>query len=433
MPSLLLLLLLSGAGLAKLVIEESRLEELSVEMIRAEAELLEETEHNTTFRDSPCEGVTETHSVYEYWISVEGKELERDTAELVVTNHQVLTHSITNEKETWITGNVTNRPDLNCMEPDSSSLLSALKEHILRPPSSEGYNRTMIPLPDPTNSSTNYYSQHGQDEFLEAFIFKKKVKNGFFVEAGAVDCVLDSNTLAFETLYGWTGLLVEANPGMFPKGFLSGRQAWQAPVCLATKDHAHFAPFSNARQIKGGMAGLAPEGTDAALNGTKIQCFPLYSLLLALETSTVNLFSLDIEGAEFEVLKVFPWDKVRVEVMLVELEHAGKVFPGTRREVHQFLISKGYDYVGSLFEDDIFILQELNVPERYGLEEGQADQLEEDVAEFFYLYDAKKEGLPSQEVWDEQEGKWLAIRAEAEKEVEEKQALEAEESGKDEL
>ena len=43
--------------------------------------------------------------------------------------------------------------------------------------------------------SSYYYSQYGQDAFLEEFIFKGKLKDGFFVEAGAADGVLDSNTL----------------------------------------------------------------------------------------------------------------------------------------------------------------------------------------------------------------------------------------------
>ena len=76
------------------------------------------------------------------------------------------------------------------------------------------------------------------------------------------------------------------------------------------------------------------------------QCFPLFSLLTALDQPTVNLLSLDIEGAEFPVLQTLPWDQVRphnvpclaslntvqvdIEVMLIELEHAGKVFPGSR-------------------------------------------------------------------------------------------------------
>ena len=34
-----------------------------------------------------------------------------------------------------------------------------------------------------------------------------------------------------------------------------------------------------------------------------------------------------------QVLKTIPWDKVDIEVLLVELEHAGTIFPGTREEV----------------------------------------------------------------------------------------------------
>ena len=42
---------------------------------------------------------------------------------------------------------------------------------------------------------------------------------------------------------------------------------------------------------------------------------PLYSILLALGNPTVNYFSLDLEGAEFAVLKTIPWDKVDIQVI----------------------------------------------------------------------------------------------------------------------
>ena len=59
-------------------------------------------------------------------------------------------------------------------------------------------------------------------------------------------------------------------------------------------------------------------------------------------------FSLDIEGAEFEVLKTVPWDKVDIEVLLIELIHAGSVFKGSREEIHQFLSLKNYVYLGTI-------------------------------------------------------------------------------------
>ena len=49
-----------------------------------------------------------------------------------------------------------------------------------------------------------------------------------------------------------------------------------------------------------GLGGIVPpDVTDAEKQ--PIQCFPLYSFLLALENPRVNLLVLDIEGAEYEV------------------------------------------------------------------------------------------------------------------------------------
>ena len=55
--------------------------------------------------------------------------------------------------------------------------------------------------PDPANTSSYYFSQYGQDAFLERFIFKG-LKDGFFIEAGAADGVLDSNTLVRKSIGG---------------------------------------------------------------------------------------------------------------------------------------------------------------------------------------------------------------------------------------
>jgi hypothetical protein len=46
----------------------------------------------------------------------------------------------------------------------------------------------------------------------------------------------------------------------------------------------------------------------------KVQCFPLYSILSALNRTTVDYFSLDIEGDELAVLKTIPWNHVHIQV-----------------------------------------------------------------------------------------------------------------------
>jgi len=38
-----------------------------------------------------------------------------------------------------------------------------------------------------------------------------------------------------------------------------------------------------------------------------VECLPFYSILLALGNPTVDFFSLDVEGAEWDVIQTIPW------------------------------------------------------------------------------------------------------------------------------
>ena len=50
----------------------------------------------------------------------------------------------------------------------------------------------------------------------------------------------------------------------------------------------------------------APLDTPFERKTIRVQCFPLYSILLALGNPTVDYLVLDIEGAELQVLKTVP-------------------------------------------------------------------------------------------------------------------------------
>jgi hypothetical protein len=47
---------------------------------------------------------------------------------------------------------------------------------------------------------------------------------------------------------------------------------------------------------------------------TVVQCFPLYSILLAVNRTNIDFFSLDVEGHEAKVLQTIPWHKVNIKV-----------------------------------------------------------------------------------------------------------------------
>ena len=55
----------------------------------------------------------------------------------------------------------------------------------------------------------------------------------FFIEAGAMDGEIISNTLYLEMKYNWTGLLVEPNPILAQMLVKKGRNAWIFPHCFS--------------------------------------------------------------------------------------------------------------------------------------------------------------------------------------------------------
>ena len=47
---------------------------------------------------------------------------------------------------------------------------------------------------------------------------------------------------------------------------------------------------------------------------TKSLCFQFFAILSAIGNPTIDYFSLDVEGAEFSILRSIPWDKVKIKV-----------------------------------------------------------------------------------------------------------------------
>lgn len=78
----------------------------------------------------------------------------------------------------------------------------------------------------------------------------------------------------------------------------------------------------NSRQVRstGNLEGV--QAPAAGQMGTQhrqvVQCFPLLSFLLAVNTTSLQYVSLDVEGAEADILINLPWEKVDVVVWTIE-------------------------------------------------------------------------------------------------------------------
>jgi len=187
--------------------------------------------------------------------------------------------------------------------------------------------------PNLKNPSVGKGQKNQVDTVLEVVPTKE---NGFFIEAGAWDGEQLSNTLYLETALGWTGLLIEPNLGVYQQLLGKQRNAHTINSCLSPNRKAQKVRFDTADVFGGiddGNKYLEMKRNTWGNTGLKVkeiareiiivQCFPLYSLLLALGNPRVDFFSLDIEGLELDVLKTIPFDKVDIRVFLVEVKGKG--------------------------------------------------------------------------------------------------------------
>ncbi len=102
-----------------------------------------------------------------------------------------------------------------------------------------------------------------------------------------------------------------------------------------------------------------------------VPCFPLESILLAINQTHVDYFSLDVEGYELPILKTIPFDRIQIDTLSVEYVRG----PGGRRiakdEYKKFMESKGYRTHADIHEanaatntwvdDLIFVKQDIQV------------------------------------------------------------------------
>jgi len=199
--------------------------------------------------------------------------------------------------------------------------------------------------------------QIGQAE--EVIKYFKGKSHGIFVEAGAFNGEYLSNTLYLEANHTWTGLLVEPNSAAFKGLVKKNRKCHAAHSCLSVTPHPDIVEFDSA-DVFGGINMELEDVNNKDLERIRksvpkklrtresVECYPLYSLLLAANIAhKVDLLSLDIEGAELAVLKTMPWDKVNIELIMIEVSHSNQA------EIDKTLMSAGYEAYKKLKNQDI--------------------------------------------------------------------------------
>ena len=79
-----------------------------------------------------------------------------------------------------------------------------------------------------------------------------------------------------------------------------------------------------------------------------VPCHRIDTVLEDCGVTTVDYLSIDVEGAELEVLRGIDFERVQVNV--IGVEHSPRF-----SEVYELLTTSGFEYQGLLFFDEIFV------------------------------------------------------------------------------
>ena len=192
---------------------------------------------------------------------------------------------------------------------------------------------------------TKFYSQIGQDRWVLETVFPG-VKDGFFLDIGSGDGTSLSNSKALEER-GWRGICIDP----FPTN-MQGRTCQMLKEVVFSEAGKRIA-FQAAGEV-GGIRGSLGKWKDAALGAPTVE-FTTVTLRDVLERTKapqfIHFVSLDIEGAELDALKAFPFEKHTIGALAVEHNDEEP----KRSEIEALMRSHGYRRVHSWFQDDFYI------------------------------------------------------------------------------
>jgi hypothetical protein len=169
-------------------------------------------------------------------------------------------------------------------------------------------------------------SRFNEDKTIYETIFKNKLNaTGTYVELGAYDGSKESNSRFFDLCLGWKGLLIEGNPHSYKKVLLSRPRAHRmsfAPSCSAQYEAENGTVlFYRYALANVGLVGKAK--TYEGKSTLSVPCGPLSPVLQdVFNGERITFFSLDVEGAELTVLETIDFDKVLIEVMMIEIKNS---------------------------------------------------------------------------------------------------------------
>ncbi len=190
-----------------------------------------------------------------------------------------------------------------------------------------------------------FHSEVGQDKWITETVFPG-VTNGYFLDVGSGHGTIGSNTKRLEEL-GWTGVCIDP----FPK-HMEGRTCVMRRDVVFSKagEHVSFRASGDLGGISDTLGAWKAEADKAPM--VDFTTVTLADVLAETHAPAyIHFMSLDIEGAELEALKGFPFDRYTIGALAIEHNYEEP----KRSDIEAFLRARGYRRVNSVKQDDFYL------------------------------------------------------------------------------
>lgn len=216
-----------------------------------------------------------------------------------------------------------------------------------------------------------FHSQSGQDKYMYHYFFRDYNKPGFFIELGALDGILISNSLFFEEKLGWDGICIEPTERHF-KNLLKQRKCFKFDDVVYDEEKEII--FYSAPPCCDSLNGIKEKYDKRHLDRIdretlqynykkdditeiKKKTRTMSSILNEVGVKDIDFLSLDTEGSELNVLKSINWNDTNIKVICVE-DNYGNM------ELHQYLNKLNYTFFLRLEGDYIYYRKDLIQPKK---------------------------------------------------------------------
>ena len=196
----------------------------------------------------------------------------------------------------------------------------------------------------------HFKSQSGEDrKLLEWF---GGLSNGTYLEIGGLDGMTFSNTYVFNKALGWKGVLIELSTQNFAE-LVKNRPNEIATINAGVCDEKRILHYVEGRGATNGIWEFASQSfkdkwwTELTLDSPSVkplECAPLADLLEPHVGPSFffDFFSLDVEGAEFEILKAIDFSRLGFGIILTEADEHHTL---KNLVLRNLLESKGYTFL----------------------------------------------------------------------------------------